>query len=331
MRDRFFTEILGHIEIIEALSRAFLGRRMAHAYLFSGAAGIGKYKTARAFARMLQCNCEQKGHCLACKSTEDDLYPDILTIAPQGATIKIEQIREIQRDIRFAPKTGNYKVFIFDGAEKLTTQAANSLLKMLEEPPQHVIFLLLTAQFHSVLPTILSRCQHITFAPVSEQDIVDWLTNRGFPANKAMAAAVISGGIPGRAVLWAEDGQVLRDQVFEYLETLQQSPPGHIWDTVAKLDLEREQLITIMEIISIVLRDCVVWKTTGEPGLLLYQDCERRVTRLAQKVNLNEILAVSKEIEDLKRMVLGNANSRLVLEKLCLRLQDALATQGGVC
>lgn len=333
MIEKFFADIIGHTKIIESLMRAFFGNRMAHAYLFSGPAGIGKLKTAVAFARMLQCACEegQDARCLVCKLPDQQAHPDIMTIVPQGATIKIEQIREIQKDIQLAPRTGKYKVFIIDGAERLTIQAANSLLKVLEDPPKYVVFILLTAQLHSLLPTIVSRCQQLAFSFIPEQDIAAWLIRQGFPEEKTITASVISGGVPGKAIMWAEAGQAMRDKAFWCLETLKQSSFGRMWDVVAELDQERDQVLSMFEIISIILRDTVVWQTTGKAELLLYIDCEQRIANLSERSRPDEILEVITEIEHLKRMLLGNANSRLLIEKFCLRLQDALAIQGGIC
>lgn len=329
MNMNVFSDIIGHVEIVEALQRAIINKRVAHAYLFSGAEGIGKYKTAWAFARMLQCTCNGTGECLACHLADGQTHPDIMTITPQGTAIRIEQIRDIQKDVQYNPRIGNRKIFILDGVERLTVQAANSILKLLEEPPAFVVFMLLTANIHSVLPTLLSRCQHLMFHTVPAADIVKYLAKQGVNPEQAAVVAAVSGGIPGRALLWAESGNIHRDQVMNHLENLQMSSHGQIWDVVTALDQEREQILITFELISFVLRDCLVWKATGDKEYLLYKDVAERVASLAEKATLDGLLNMYKELDTSRQMLLGNANTRLLLEKLCLKMQDALAIRGG--
>lgn len=323
---------MGHKQITQALKNAFINQRVAHAYLFSGAAGIGKYKTAWAFARMLQCTCTGAGErprCLACNLADGQAHPDIVTISPQGAAIRIEQIREMQKAVHYNPRVGKRKIFILDNVERLTEQAANSLLKILEEPPAHVMFMLLAVNIHNVLPTMLSRCQHLSFQAVPEANIVAYFTERGYNAEQAAVVAAVSGGIPGKALLWAESGQRMRAQVLDRLEALHQAACGQIWDVVAAFEQEREQILTTFELISFVVRDCLVWKATGNRELLLYKDCAGRIAALAEKAALDGLLAVYKELAASRQMLLGNANSRLVWEKTCLSIQDVL--MGGGC
>lgn len=333
MNTKYFSDIIGHYQIRKALQRAFANGRVAHAYLFSGAEAIGKYKTALAFARMLQCTCgaESGARCLACDLTEGQVHPDITTVIPQGATIRLEQIREIQKDLPYQPRVGKHKIYIFDGVERLTEQAANSLLKMLEEPPAYVVFILLTVNTYSVLPTILSRCQHLSFQAVPADDIAVYLREHGCQKEQAAIVAAVSGGIPGRALLWAESGYQLRDQVIHCLEGLKHAPPGKIWDAVSQLNQEREQILITLELISHAVRDCLVWKATGNRELLLYKDCTERIAVLTENAALDGLLAMYKELTGARHMFLGNANSRLLWEKICLRIQDALAEQKESC
>lgn len=333
MHMKYLTDIIGHNQIRQALQRTLQNNRVAHAYLFSGAEGIGKHKTAMAFARMLQCSCGTKPNtrCPACEMADDQAHPDIKTIMPQGATIRLEQIRDMQKDLPYQPRVGKWKIFILDGAEKLTEQAANSLLKMLEEPPAYVVFILLTVNIHSILPTIHSRCQHLAFQPVPIADIAAYLQKHGYDAEQASVVAAVSGGIPGRALRWAESGYRLRDQVMECLEDLKHGPLGRVWDAVALLNQEREQILVLLELMSQVVRDCLVWRTTGNQELLLYKDCAARIDALTDKAALDGLLGLHKELTAARHMFLGNANSRLLWEKICLKIQDVLAEQKESC
>ncbi len=161
-RPQVFDDVLGQEHVVQTLKNAVLQRRLAPAYLFVGPRGTGKTSTARILAKALNCvhgpTVTPCGVCDSCREISQGISLDVLEI--DGASNNsVDQIRELRDNVRFAPVRGRYKVYIIDEVHMLTQQAFNALLKTLEEPPAHVIFVFATTEVHRVLPTILSRCQ----------------------------------------------------------------------------------------------------------------------------------------------------------------------------
>ncbi|MYA62998.1 MAG: AAA family ATPase [Dehalococcoidia bacterium] len=163
-------QTFGHEKAIRTLSRSLEAGRIAHSYLITGPAKIGKTTLALDIARAV--NCSSGGTpcatCRQCQRITSALHPDVRIIGLEAARsgrlrtqISIEQVREIQRDASLLPYEGRNRVFIFESAEKLSGEAANSLLKTLEEPPDNVIIILVASDLNAVLPTLISRCRSI--------------------------------------------------------------------------------------------------------------------------------------------------------------------------
>ena len=160
-----FSRIIGHDRQKSILQRALSGGRLAHAYLFAGPEGVGKRLMALAVARALFCMTGNGcGECAACRKLEHSNHPDLHVLEPDGASIKIEQVRAIQRDLSLRPGEGSRKICLIEAAETTTTGAANALLKTLEEPRGDTLLILLTSQPQRLLETIRSRCQPLHFA-----------------------------------------------------------------------------------------------------------------------------------------------------------------------
>ena len=177
-RPQIFDDVLGQDHVVQTLKNAIQQRRLAHAYLFVGPRGTGKTSTARILAKAL--NCVQGptpspcGVCDSCREIALGISLDVLEI--DGASNNsVDQVRELRDNVRFAPVKGRYKVYIIDEVHMLTQQAFNALLKTLEEPPQHVIFVFATTEPHKVLPTILSRCQRFDLHRIPPRVIAEHL------------------------------------------------------------------------------------------------------------------------------------------------------------
>jgi DNA polymerase-3 subunit gamma/tau len=177
-RPRAFSEIVGQEPVVRTLRRAIETDRVSHAYLFSGPRGTGKTSTAKVLAMGL--NCEQgptpepDGTCASCRAIMGNSSLDVLEM-DAASNRGIDEIRDLRDKVNLAPVAGLMKVYIIDEVHMLTTEAFNALLKMLEEPPEHVVFVLATTEKHKVLPTIISRCQSFDFRRPTIETLVEKL------------------------------------------------------------------------------------------------------------------------------------------------------------
>jgi DNA polymerase-3 subunit gamma/tau len=217
-RPQIFDDVLGQDHVVQTLKNAIQQRRLAHAYLFVGPRGTGKTSTARILAKAL--NCEQGptptpcGVCDSCREIALGISLDVLEI--DGASNNsVDQVRELRDNVRFAPVRGRYKVYIIDEVHMLTQQAFNALLKTLEEPPQHVIFVFATTEPHKVLPTILSRCQRFDLHRIAPRVISQHLnfiaTQEGVTLSSAAANAIAAAADGG-----LRDAESMLDQLVAF-------------------------------------------------------------------------------------------------------------------
>jgi len=178
-RPKSFSDIIGQEHIIKVLKNSLSTNSLNHAYLFSGPRGSGKTSTARVLAKAINCiapiDSEPCLVCEHCKSVQDGNFLDLIEI-DAASNRKVDDIRELKEKVVFAPQSGKYKVYIIDEAHMLTSQAFNAFLKMLEEPPEHVVFILATTEPEKLLPTIISRCQRHNFHKVSPPVIAEYLS-----------------------------------------------------------------------------------------------------------------------------------------------------------
>lgn len=214
---------------IESLQRAYAVGRMAHAYLFSGDDGVGKFTLARAWAKMLLCENKQTvsddpafvdscGVCHSCQMFEGDGHPDFRPIYKElrqytkdgkgkktPVDMPIDVIREFLIDkVANRPTTGQFVVYVIDEAEKVNNASQNAMLKVLEEPPSYCVIILLCSRLDAMLPTTLSRCQLLRFGPIEQDRIVTQLTDAGIDKSEAVYWARFAQGSMGRALAWAQ-------------------------------------------------------------------------------------------------------------------------------
>ncbi len=178
-RPMTFDSVVGQSALTTTLKNAVKSGKLAHAYLFCGPRGVGKTTCARIFAKVINClnptpTGDACGECESCKAFDEGRSLNIFEL-DAASNNGVEQIKQLMEQTRIPPQTGKYKVFIIDEVHMLSTQAFNAFLKTLEEPPQHVIFILATTEKHKILPTIISRCQIYDFERMTVQNIINHL------------------------------------------------------------------------------------------------------------------------------------------------------------
>lgn len=173
-RPNTFDEVAGQEHIVRTLKNAVEQHKIAHAYLFCGPRGTGKTSIAKIFAKAVNCTDENQHPCMQCENclaVTDGSHPDIVEI-DAASNNGVEEVRSLIEKVKYAPIKGKYKVYIIDEVHMMSAGAFNALLKTIEEPPAHVIFILATTEPHKVLPTIISRCQRYDFTKVASHDII---------------------------------------------------------------------------------------------------------------------------------------------------------------
>lgn len=318
-----FAQIIGHDRQKDILRRALAGGRLAHAYLFAGPEGVGKRLLALATARALFCgNGTGCGECAACRKVDHRNHPDLHVLEPEGSSIKIEQIRAIQRDLSLRPVEGNRKVCLIEAAESMTTAAANALLKTLEEPRGDTLLILLSSQPQRLLETIRSRCQTLHFSRQPLALIRENLqTQLGIADMEAHILAALSEGSFKKA--FGKDRQLYLDERRTLLKTLTALSSGSILpilEFAEQLAGDKAVLPDILEIFQSFYRDVLLTLHARDTDELVNLDLSEKVRRVASREDATRVLAKLEALAGARRRLERNLNPQLVMEVLLLRL-----------
>ena len=324
-------DVVGHERALDFLRRSIEGNALPHSLLFVGPRHVGKTTLALNLAQALNCPNPDApcGACSACNRIKKGVFPDVRLVEPRNREISIEQIREIQREAGLKPFEGRFRVFIISEAESLSPEAANSLLKILEEPPPQVVFVLLAESEENLLPTVLSRCQKFDLLPLPLNEVEEALVRRWeAPPQKASLLARLSRGRIGWAVSALQDEEILRRrerEIGRILEVMR----GGFWDRFDYAsDLsnlfskEREGALEILELWEVLWEDLLRIKG-GCPQHIINIDLEEELAREASRLSLPEIAGFIEALNEAYKALLQNANPRLVFENLMLRIPEA--------
>ena len=318
--------IIGHAEIISQLKKNSVERKIPHAIIFSGAEGIGKRKIAEIFAASLLCenlvDGEPCGVCPNCKLMAGKSHPDFYVVEPEATkttrNIKIGQIRALQSQVALKPVQAERRVVIIDGAEFMKKEAANCLLKTLEEPPGATIFILITANRAGLLMTIRSRCMTINFERLTAEEIKTELLRREI--DSAEKISIISGGSLGRALKLAESGGYeMRGTALDLIERICRKDFSNedIFTKGAQIsEWTREDFADFVTYIQKILRDIFLL----EQSELYNPDFKERLSEI--KISEEKISEMLKISTDVYKKLKSNANLRLLAESYFLRLKS---------
>jgi len=327
--------VVGHESVVAALARSLEVGRLSHAYLLIGPQGIGKRLLALNLAAALNCAEEAKpcGECSQCRRATEGKHADVQVISvltelegPGRKVISIDQIKEMQQAAGLQPFEGSRRVFIIDGAEHLSADAANSLLKLLEEPPAAVCLVLLATSEEEVLPTIRSRCRTHHLKLVSRQATEAVLTSGyGVDPERASLLARQADGRIGWAISAALDPRVAEDHA-EQVDDVLQLPARKLQERLevsARLandfSRHREEVFTWLGLMRSLWRDVLLFKA-GCDDTLVNVDRIDQVRSLAAGCSLPQIAEVLRETQATVDKLERNANPRLALDVLFLGL-----------
>jgi len=334
-----FAQLIGNQRIKRALQRAVVEDRIAQSLLMAGSRGVGKYQFAVALAQALNCENSIEGDacgvCVSCLRIERNEHADVRTILreikdpnfkkePKSQFIRIDQMRLMSEQAQFRPYEGRRRVFIIDEAEWLRLEAANSILKTLEEPPSTTLIILITSKPYSLLETIRSRCQMLSFAPVGAVEIEEHLlTKKKMPSVEAKIRARLSQGSIGRALEIDLDAyREVRERMLAIVETLCLNPGlATLLNASEHLGrkLEKEDFEIHLDTLMVVLSDLFRLKLNASADLLTNADIVERLKPVAAKMTRDQISTLVDRIEETLFGQIRNINRQLSMDSMLMR------------
>ena len=351
-----FDTLVGQAPVKQALMNALSSGRIAHAYLFTGPRGTGKTTTARIFAKALNCQNGPTNHpcgeCLNCRQITDGSALDVQEL-DAASNRGVDDIKNLNKNADFAPVNCRYKVYIIDEAHMLTTEACNALLKTLEEPPEHVVFILATTEPQKILPTIHSRCQRFDFHPITQEEIVAHLQKvaegSDIKAEKEaleLIAAASEGGMRDALSLLEQCGVMAekvtaetvrsvrgiigREILRELVGAVGQREVASALTIFDRLLMQGKDISQILIELSGYMRALLLYRATPEYQPIYVTDTAEELAKLAKLYTGERILAaqeiIHQAMNELRFTARGRVTAEMCLYDLCREDNRTLKT-----
>ncbi|TCS77955.1 DNA polymerase III subunit delta' [Tepidibacillus fermentans] len=323
-----FEQVIGQQRVAEQLKRSIQNNRVGHAYIFVGPTGVGKAKMAIEFAKALNCedgNGNACDHCLHCRKINHHNHPDVIFVKPEKQSITIDQIRQLQHEFHYKAMDSKRKVYIIEQAEKMTTVAANSLLKFIEEPHPFVTILFLVENLHMVLPTIRSRCQVIYFSLLKPTDILELFQQDGYSEQEILLAAYLTNDRNEvKELAISEWFAQMKSLMIQWVkEILSKSPQAllSIQEKILKDDEVKEQLPRFLDLLLVWYRDILNIRLHRHHAVI-FKDYLDLLNQYGLNMSENQLLDKIEQILETKRRIASHVHPQLALEQLVILLQE---------
>jgi len=292
-----FKDILGNSRVKKILRKALQKNKVPNSILFCGPRGIGKRDMALVLAKAM--NCERKEDdacevCPSCKAINAGNFPDVIEISPEKEVIQIDQMRMLRKIAYLKPMMGKRRVFVVVDADKMKEEAANSLLKILEEPPLFSYIVLVAHNPFLIMSTIKSRCQVLNFSPISKEDIGKILVDKGYEEKKArIISLLVHGNLKQALSLEWEEVQDKRTKTWQlFLSLLRKGKVALFLRNYATSQraLVRDEWEQILEMLSSFCRDSILIKEKGDRRLLMNPDYEEEIRKEGSLMSLEGLM-----------------------------------------
>lgn len=330
-----FQDIVGQEQLKEHLQNAIRLKKVSHAYMIHGERSAGKEFIAKTFAMALQCenpqfngqNLEPCQECRSCRQAISGNHPDIIFITHEKPnTISVEDIRsQINGDVAIKPYSGPKKIYIMNEGEKMTVQAQNALLKTLEEPPEYVVILILTANVSALLPTVQSRCVLLNMKPVKDGQLKAFLMQTmEIPDYKADICVAFARGNVGKARLLAksEEFDKVKEEALALLRNINEMEINEIVAAIKKISEYQFDVNDYLDIFSIWYRDMLLFKATHDANHLIFREEIKYIRKVADKSTYEGIEKIIEALEKSKQRLNANVNFDLTMELLLLTIKE---------
>jgi DNA polymerase-3 subunit delta' len=260
------------------------------------------------------------GECLSCHKIISGSHPDIITVKPDGVFIKIGQVRNVSRELRFAPLEGNKRIVIINDAQAMNLEASNAILKILEEPPRHTMLILTATQTTDLLPTIVSRCQQVAFRPIPYDKVAEVLVGlRGLEIETATTLAVLTKGSLGKALsVDGEEWTVWRSSLLEQVSSFSTRSIQPVFAFAGTLSGDKDRLADALDILMTWFRDALMYKVS--PERIINKDLMDKIQHASKGQSISELLRKIEVVNSAQAAISRNSNPRLALEVMMMRL-----------